>query len=221
MLQLFTYYRSVSAHRVRIALNHKAVPYKSIYIDEDSGEQLEEGYLQHNPQGLVPALVVNDELTITQSAAILEFLEEYYPERPLLPKDIADRARIRSFCQVMVADMQPFNILRTYYYQRDVMGVDRAARRQWYEHWMHKGFAALESLLNSHLHPGTYCHGDQLSLADVCLVAQINNAMLNELDLSAYPTLRRINQTCLSLSAFQSAAPETQTDRLQRAVAQN
>ena len=220
MLQLFTYYRSVSAHRVRIALNHKAVPYESIYIDEDHGEQLEEGYLQHNPQGLVPALVVNEDLTITQSAAILEFLEEYYPERPLLPQDVADRARIRSFCQVMVADMQPFNILRTYYYQRDVMGIDKAARRAWYEHWMHKGFAALESLLNSHLSPGTYCHGDQISLADVCLVAQINNASLNQLDLSDYPTLRRINQTCLSLSAFQSAAPETQTDRLQRAVAQ-
>ncbi|MGJ8671204.1 MAG: maleylacetoacetate isomerase, partial [Oceanococcus sp.] len=188
MLQLFTYYRSVSAHRVRIALNHKAVPYESIYIDEDGGEQLGEDYLKHNPQGLVPALVVSDQLTITQSAAIMEFLEEYYPERPLLPKDIADRARIRSFCQVMIADMQPFNILRTYYYQRDVMGIGKDARRDWYEHWMHKGFASLESLLTTHLSPGAYCHGDKITLADVCLVAQINNATLNELDLSAYPT---------------------------------
>lgn len=220
MLQLFTYYRSVSAHRVRIALNHKSVPYESKYIDEDHGEQLSLTYVARNPQGLVPALVVNDELTITQSAAILEYLDEAYPERPLLPQNIEDRARIRSFCQIMVADMQPYNILRTYYYQRDVMGVDKQMRRDWYEHWMHKGFAALESLLGTHLQPGMYCHGDQVSLADVCLVAQVSNAELNELDLSDYPTIRRIHQTCQSLSAFQAAAPEAQQDRLQRAVSE-
>ena len=123
---------------------------------------------------MVPALVVNDQLTITQSAAILEFLEEYYPERPLLPKDTFDRARVRSFCQVMVADMQPFNILRTYYYQRDVMGIDKQARRDWYEHWMHKGFEALESLLHKHLEPGAYCHGELLWPAESCLVLEVN-----------------------------------------------
>ncbi len=219
MLQLFTYYRSVSAHRVRIALNYKSVPYNSVYIDEDVGEQHSDTYLRHNPQGLVPALVVNDDLTITQSAAILEFLEEYYPERPLLPKDTFDRARVRSFCQVMVADMQPFNILRTYYYQRDVMGIEKSARRDWYEHWMHKGFEALESLLHKHLKPGAYCHGDKPTLADVCLVPQISNARQNDLDLSEYPTLRRIYRTCMSLSAFQAADPEAQQDRLDRAVA--
>lgn len=219
MLQLYTYYRSVSAHRVRIALNFKAVPHTSVYIDEDQGEQHSLEYMLHNPQGLVPALVVNESLTITQSAAILEYLEEKYPERPLLPGDITDRARIRSFAQVMISDMQPFNILRTYYYQRDVMGIDKAARRAWYEHWMHKGFAALESLLHSHLHPGAYCHGDKPSLADVCLVPQVCNAEQNALDLSDYPTVRRIYRTCMALSAFQAAAPDAQRDRLSKAVA--
>ncbi len=219
MLQLYTYYRSVSAHRVRIALNYKAVPHESIYVDEDLGEQHNAGYLEHNPQGLVPALVVDDSLTITQSAAILEFLEEKYPERPLLPQALADRARVRSFAQVMIADMQPFNILRTYYYQRDVMGIDKAARRAWYEHWMHKGFTALESMLQTHLQPGGYCHGDKPTLADVCLVPQVSNAKQNQLDLSDYPTLRRIYQTCMALPAFQAAAPDTQRDRQRKAVA--
>lgn len=221
MLQLYTYYRSVSAHRVRVALNYKAVPHQSIYIDEDNGQQLEQEYLRRNPQGLVPALVVNDELTITQSSAILEFLEERYPERPLLPRDVSDRARVRSFAQVMIADMQPFNILRTYYYQRDVMGIDKPGRRAWYDHWMHKGFAALESLLHTHLRPGGYCHGDHPSLADVCLVPQVSNAMQNDLDLSDYPTVRRIYQNCMALSAFQAAAPEAQHDRLNKAIAQD
>ncbi len=220
MLQLYTYYRSVSAHRVRIALNYKAVPHRSVFIDEDSGQQLGQDYLQHNPQGLVPALVVSPELTITQSSAILEYLEERYPERPLLPEDIADRARVRSFAQVMIADMQPFNILRAYYYQRDVMGIDKAARRAWYDHWMHKGFAALESLLQTHLRPGAYCHGDAPSLADICLVPQVSNALQNKLDLSAYPSIRRIYQTCMAQSAFQAADPEVQRDRLHKAVAQ-
>ncbi len=218
MLQLYTYYRSVSAHRVRIALNYKALPYEAIYIDEDSGEQLGIQYLFRNPQGLVPALVVNEELTITQSAAILEFLEERYPERPLLPEDIADRARVRSFAQVMIADMQPFNILRTYYYQRDIMGIEKPSRRAWYEHWMHKGFAALEALLQSHMKPGAYCLGDKPTLADVCLVPQVANARQNDLDLSDYPTIRHIYQTCMAQSAFQAAAPEAQGDRLRKAV---
>ena len=219
MLQLFTYYRSVSAHRVRIALNYKGLPYESCFIDEDSGEQHSTAYLARNPQGLVPALVVDAGLTITQSAAILEYLEERYPERPLLPADTADRARVRSFAQVMIADMQPFNILRTYYYQRDVMGIDKPARRAWYEHWMHKGFTALESLLETHLTPGTYCHGDRPTLADVCLVPQIANALGNDLDLAPYPRLRAVYQTCMSQSAFQAAAPDAQQDLLKKSVA--
>ncbi len=217
MLRLFTYYRSVSAHRVRIALNYKSIPHEAVYIDEDSGEQHGAAYLSHNPQGLVPALVVSDDLTITQSAAILEYLDERYPERPLLPEDIAERARVRSFAQLMVADMQPYNILRVYYYQRDHMGIDKAARRAWYEHWMHKGFTAMESMLGSHLKPGGYCHGERPTLADICLVPQVANALVNNLDLAPYPQVRRIYQHCMANSAFQAAAPDAQSDRQRKA----
>jgi maleylacetoacetate isomerase len=214
MLQLYTYYRSVSAHRVRIALNHKGIPYKSLFIDQDAGAHRADAYLRLNPQGLVPALVVNENFIITQSAAILEYLEERYPERPLLPADINGRARVRSFAQVCIADVQPLNVLRVYQYMRDGMGLDHAARRRWYEYWAHKGFRAMESLLASDPQTGDYCHGDQPTLADVCLVPQVYNAERNKLDLSRYPTLRRIYRACQVLPAFQAAAPETQPDRI-------
>lgn len=219
MLQLYTYYRSVSAHRVRIALNYKSISYKSIFIDEDKGEQLGGEYLKLNPQGLIPALLVDDRFLITQSAAILEYLEERYPERPLLPADISDRARVRSFVQVCVADVQPMNVLRVYHYMRDQMELDHAARRRWYEYWAHKGLRAMESLLAGHPKTGDFCQGDQATLADVCLVPQLYNAERNRLDLSPYVTLRAIYRNCQALSAFQAAAPETQPDRLQKALA--
>lgn len=219
MLQLYTYYRSVSAHRVRIALNYKSIAYKSVFIDEDKGEQLGGDYLKLNPQGLIPALVVDNSFIITQSAAILEYLEERYPDRPLLPSDINERARVRSFVQVCVADVQPMNVLRVYHYMRDQMELDRDARRRWYEHWAHRGFRAMESLLANDPRTGDYCHGDQATLADICLVPQLYNAERNRLDLSPYVTLRRIYRNCQALSAFQAAAPEAQPDRLQKALA--
>lgn len=218
MLQLYTYYRSVSAHRVRIALNYKGIPYKSLFIDQDAGAHRAESYLRLNPQGLVPALVVDENFVITQSAAILEYLEERYPERPLLPADVNGRARVRSFAQACIADVQPMNILRVYHYMRDAMGLNHSVRRRWYEHWAHKGFCALESLLAEDPQTGDYCHGDQPTLADVCLVPQIYNGERNKLDLSPYPHLRRIYRSCQALPAFQAAAPETQADRLARSV---
>lgn len=219
MLQLYTYYRSVSSHRVRIALNYKQIPYKSIFIDEDSGQQQSEEYLHMNPQGLIPTLLVKDRYIITQSAAILEYLEERYPERPLLPADIDARAQVRSFAQVCIADVQPMNVLRVYHYMRDVMQLDREVRRAWYEHWAHKGLRAMESLLAQGMTTGDFCHGDRPSIADVCLVPQLFNAEHNRLDLAGYPILRRIYRNCMALSAFQSAGPETQRDRLQKALA--
>lgn len=214
MLKLYTYYRSVSTHRVRIALAYKQVPYEPVFVDSDHDEHLSEAYRRLNPQGLVPTLLVHDDLIVTQSFAILEFLEERYPERPLLPQDIELRARVRSFAQVAVADMHPLNTIRVFRYLRDEMGVPYDKRRQWYEHWAHMGFRALEAMLARHRGQHAYCFTDQPTLADVCLVPQVYNALKNGLDLAEYPLVRAVYQNCLAMSAFQAAAPDAQPDLL-------
>lgn len=213
MLQLYTHYRSVSAHRVRIALNYKGVSYKSLFIDMDrtAAEQLT--YLNLNPQGLIPALVVKDDLVITQSAAILEYLEERYPERPLLPEDTELRAMVRSFAQIAVADTHPLNNLRTLRFLRDRVGVDYERRREWFEHWLHKAFAPMEAILAGTAVSGAYCFGERPTMADVCLVPQVNLAERYQVDLRDYPHIRNVCQTCETMAAFQAAAPETQADR--------
>lgn len=219
MLKLYTYHQSVAAHRVRIALNFKGAPFQSIFIDMEHSEHQGEDYRRLNPEGLVPALVANDDLIITQSSAILEYIEERYPERPLLPAgDLELRSRIRSFSQVLIADMQPMNVMRVYKYMQDVMGVDYDKRRGWYEHWMNEGFKAIESLLVNKDDTGAYCFGDRPTLADVCLVPQVWNASKYGIDLSPYPMIRQIYRMCQTLSAFQAAAPETQGDHLAQAI---
>lgn len=212
MLQLYTYYRSVAAHRVRIALSYKGVSYESIFIDLEHTRNQSEEYLRLNPQGLVPALVDKD-LVITQSAAILDYLEDKYPERPLLPSTMRERARVRSFTQAITADIHPLNTIRVYRYQRDRQGLDYDSRRRWFQDWMSSGFEALESLLADHPDTGDFCHGNQPTLMDVLLVPQVYNAEQYALDLSPYPTIRRIYRTCLTLAAFQAAGPQTQPDQ--------
>ena len=214
ILKLFTYYRSVSTYRVRIALNYKGVPYQPVFIDSDRQEHRGEEYLRLNPQGLVPALIVDDRLVVNQSAAILEFLEERYPERPLLPEGAEARALVRSFAQVAVADMNPLNIMRVFRYMRDELELSLEQRRAWYEHWAHKGFRALESLLQRDRGDSAYSYGDRPTLADVCLVPQVYNAQVNGLDLTPYTQVRAVMQNCMALAAFQAAAPDAQRDRV-------
>lgn len=213
MLQLYTHYRSVAAHRVRIALTYKGISYRSLFtdIDRSAAEQLT--YLNLNPQGLIPALVVKDDLVITQSAAILEYLEERYPERPLLPVDTELRAMVRSFAQIAVADTHPLNNVRTLRYLRDAMDVDYEHRRAWFEHWLQKAFAPMEAILAGLVVSGAYCFGEQPTMADVCLVPQVNLAERYDVDLSDYPHIRSVYQSCNTMAAFQAAAPETQADR--------
>lgn len=213
MLQLYTYARSVSAFRVRIALNYKRLPYESVYVDvEGRGEHQSEAYLRLNPQGLIPALVVSEDLVISQSAAILEYLEEQYPERALLPADPAERARIRSFANAIIADLQPLNMLRVYRYMRDEFKLSFEQRRAWYDYWMPRGLAALEAALTDEVFSGGFCFGKRPTMADVCLVPQIYNACQYHLDINPYPRLRQVYRSCMTLSAFQSAAPDTQQD---------
>jgi len=215
MLQLYTHYRSASAHRVRIAMNYKGVAFKSIYTDLDNAKADRLAYLNLNPQGLIPALVIRPNLVIAQSSAILEYLEERYPERALLPKDIDARAKIRSFTQIAIADTHPLNNLRVLRYLRDKMEVDYDHRREWFEHWVHKAFTPMESTLargDEGGEIGTYCFGDTPTLADVCLVPQVSLAERYSVNLSDYPTIRRIYRTCMALAPFQAAAPENQAD---------
>ena len=215
MLQLFTHHRSVSAHRVRIALNYKGVSYKSILTDLDHARADRLTYLNVNPQGLIPALWAENDLVISQSSAILEYLEERYPERPLIHGDIAERARIRSFAQIAIADTHPLNNLRVLRYLRDAMDVPYDKRREWFEHWIHKAFGPMESILAGHAREHdahSYCFGERPSLADVCLVPQVSLAERYQVDLSDYPTIRRVYRACMTMAAFQAADLDTQPD---------
>ncbi|HET7334362.1 MAG TPA: maleylacetoacetate isomerase [Rhizomicrobium sp.] len=210
---LYTYFRSSAAYRVRIALNLKGIKSESIYVHllKDGGQQHSEDYLKHNPQGLVPTLRHN-EYDIGQSLAILEYLEEVFPEPSLLPGDVYGRARARQLAYVVACDIHPLNNLRMLQRLRDEYGLDEAARQDWQQHWIKLGFIALEKMLVGSKHTGKFCHGDTPTIADICLIPQMFNARRVELDLTPYPTLRRIDEAANTLPAFADAAPMVQPD---------
>ncbi|HET7921545.1 MAG TPA: maleylacetoacetate isomerase [Gammaproteobacteria bacterium] len=212
-MELFTYFRSSAAYRVRIALNLKGLKadYRYVHLVRDGGQQHQPDYLKLNPQGLVPALVEDGEV-LTQSLAIIEYLEETHPVPALLPKDALGRARVRALAQLVACDIHPVNNLRILQYLEREFGVDEVARKAWYRHWIIEGFSALEKLLADHPATGKFCHGDQPGLADIFLVPQVYNANRFDVDMSAYPVIARINSACLALPAFAEAAPERQAD---------
>ncbi len=210
---LYTYWRSTAAYRVRIALNLKGIDYISepVHLVRDGGEQHQADYRAINPQGLVPALSIDGQV-ITQSTAIIEYLEERHPWPPLLPSRAADRARVRALAATIAADIHPLNNLRVLKYLKGELGVSDQAKSQWYAHWIAQGFGALESMLADHADTGKFCHGDDPGLADIFVVAQMYNAHRFDCDVSPYPVLNRINAACLELDAFARAAPEAQPD---------
>lgn len=212
-MELYTYFRSSAAYRVRITLNLKGLKadYRYVHLVKDGGQQHQPEYLAVNPQGLVPALVDNGHV-LTQSLAIIEYLEEIYSNPPLLPKDALGRARVRALALVVACDIHPLNNSRILKYLEKDLGADEAARNQWYRHWIIEGFNALEKLLANNPATGKFCHGDQPTLADICLVPQVFNAKRFSVDLASYPAIRRINDQCLTLKAFADAAPEKQAD---------
>lgn len=212
-MELYTYFRSSAAYRVRIALNVKGLKadYRYVNLVKDGGQQHKPEYLAVNSQGLVPALVDNGQV-LTQSLAIIEYLEETHPRPPLLPKDALGRARVRALAQVVACDIHPVNNQRILKYLEKELGADEAARNQWYRHWIIEGFNALEKSLNSDSATGKLCHGSQPTVADICLVPQVFNAKRFSVDLAPYPAIRRINEYCLTLKAFADAAPEKQAD---------
>lgn len=212
-MKLYTYFRSSAAYRVRIALNLKGITaeYRYVHLVKDGGQQHKPEYLAINPQGRVPALV-DDGHILTQSLAIIEYLEEIYPQPPLLPKDALGRARVRALAQVVACDIHPVDNQRVLKYLEKEFGADEAARHQWYRHWIIEGFNALEKLLAANPATGEFCHGDQPTLTDICLVPQVSNAKRFSVDLAPFPTITRINDRCLMLKPFADAAPEKQAD---------
>ena len=210
MRQLYSYFRSSASCRVRIALNLKQLDYDTVPVHLAKGAQRSEGYLAVNPAGLVPTLA-EDGHVLTQSLAIIEYLDELYPEPPLLPGSAADRARIRAIAQTIACEIHPLNNLGVLGYLRDALDVDETARNAWYRHWVEKGLATVESLL-ADPRSGAFCHGDAPTLADCCLVPQVFNARRFTCRLDHVPTVMRIFDRCMALEAFQRAAPAAQPD---------
>jgi maleylacetoacetate isomerase len=212
-MKLYGYFRSSAAFRVRIALNLKKLDYESAFIHLRRGDQRQPGFLDINPQGLVPALEIDDTLLI-QSLPIIEYLDETHPEPPLLPSDAKGRARVRALAAMVACDIHPINNLRVLRYLLRPLGQDEAAVETWYNHWIAEGFGALERLLARDGRTGRFCHGDTPGLADIVLVPQVFNAnRYPSLDLTPYPTIVRIYQTCLGIDAFAAAHPDRQPDR--------
>ncbi len=204
---LYDYCRSTAAYRVRIALNLKGLDYQSQSINLLQGEEGGTDYLQHNPQGLVPSLQLDNGRVLHQSLAICEYLEETYPEPALLPADPAARAQVRAFSQVIACDIHPLNNLRVLKYLKADLGVTEETKLIWYNHWVKAGFVALEALMQRQTQ-STYCFGESPTLADICLVAQMFNARRFECDVSPYPRLVDIVELCQQLDAFSQAHPD-------------
>ena len=210
-MKLYGYFRSSAAYRVRIALNLKDIPHELafIHLTRDGGQQKTESYRAKNPQALVPALDVGD-ATLTQSLAIIEYLDEVYPAVPLLPKDPIERAKVRAFALAIACEIHPVNNLRVLGYLKNVLKHDQPTVDTWYRHWVETGLTACEALLPAK--SGPYCFGDTPSLADVVLVPQIANARRFKADLTACPRLVAIDAACQKLPAFANAAPAAQPD---------
>jgi maleylacetoacetate isomerase len=207
---LYDYFRSSAAYRTRIALNLKGLSYERRFIHLRRGEQRGAEYLQLNPQGFVPMLVVGDR-RLTQSLAIIEYLEEKHPAPALLPEAAEDRAWVRAIALAIACDIHPLNNLRVLKHLSKAFEVDEPRRDEWYRHWVREGFGPLEAQLAAH-GSGTFSHGDTPTLADVCLVPQVANARRLKVDLAPYPRIRAIHDACLALEPFAAAQPERQPD---------
>ena len=208
---LHGYYRSSASFRVRIALNLKGIGYESIAWHLRQGEQRSEAFGAINPQQLVPALD-DAGVVLTQSLAIIEYLDETYPEPPLLPQGAAVRAHVRALAQLIACDIHPLDNLRVLKYLRSQFEADEAVIGAWYNHWIAVGFEAIEAVLTNDARTGRFCFGDAPGLADILLVPQVANAANYALDLTPFPTIGRIYDACMALDAFEQAHPRNQPD---------
>jgi maleylpyruvate isomerase len=207
---LYDYFRSSAAYRVRIALNLKGLAAERRFVHLRRGEQRAAGYLDLNPQGLVPTLVVGNR-HLTQSLAIIEYLDEKHPNPPLLPPGPEDRAWVRSVALCIACDIHPLDNLRVLKYLGSALDIPEPKRDDWYRHWIVEGFDALEKQLAARP-AGPFCFGDAPTLADVCLVPQVANARRLKTPLDAYPRIRAIESACLARPEFDRARPENNPD---------
>jgi len=207
---LYDYFRSSAAYRVRIALNLKGIEAERRFVHLRKGEQRAAGYLGVNPQGLVPTLVDGDTV-LTQSLAIIEYLDEKHPAPALLPRDIADRAWVRAIALSIACDIHPLNNLRVLKHLANELKIEEPVRDDWYRHWVRVGFVALEAQLAARA-TGPYALGNEPTLADICIVPQVANAGRVKLPMEPYPRISAINAACLANPAFDRARPEVQPD---------
>ena len=209
-MKLYTYFRSSAAYRVRIALNLKSLAFESvpIHLTKDGGRQHSVEFRAVNPLGRVPALMLDNGDVLTQSLAIIDYIEETHPKPPLLPVDAVRRAQVRAFAQVIACDIHPLNNLISLQYLRRTLKHEQAEIDAWYHHWILQGFEALEATVK----PGPYAFGDEATLADVCLVPQMFNARRLKVPLDGFPKLVAVDAACLKLAAFDRARPENQPD---------
>jgi maleylacetoacetate isomerase len=210
-MKLYTYFRSSAAYRVRVALALKGLSYDAVRVHLMKGEQYGAEYSAVNPQNLVP--VLEDEgQRLYQSLAIMQYIDETWPQPPLQPADRLGRARVRSLALLIACEIHPLNNPRVLNYLTGKLGVGEEQKLEWYHHWIKTGFSALEKRLAGEPQTGRYCHGDTPGFADCVLVPQMANALRFKVDLAEFPTIRRINAACLELEAFKNAAPENQPD---------
>jgi maleylacetoacetate isomerase len=209
-MKLYTYFRSSAAYRVRIALNLKGIATEQlpIHLTKDGGRQHSAEFRAVNPQARVPALVLDTGEILTQSLAIIEYIEETHPKPALLPADPVLRARVRAFAQAIACDIHPLNNLIALQYLRRTLKHEQPAIDAWYHHWILQGFEALEAMIR----PGPYCFGAEVTVADVCLVPQMSNARRLKVPLDKFPKLVAVDAACMKLPAFERALPENQPD---------
>ena len=210
-MKLYTYFRSSAAFRVRIALNLTGLAYEPAFVHLARGEHRAPGYGALNPQALVPTLEDSGRL-LTQSLAIIEYLDETHPAFPLLPKDAPGRARVRSLALLIACEIHPLNNLRVLQHLKRALGQNEEQVNGWYRHWIADGLARLEADLANAPATGRYCHGDAPTMADCCLVPQVFNAQRYQCDTAPYPETMRVFAECMKLDAFDRAQPSKQPD---------
>ena len=210
-MKLFGYWRSSAAYRVRIALHLKQIQYQaiSVHLVKNGGEQHSESYRQLNPSELVPTLCDGD-VTLNQSLAIIDYLDEKHPEPALYPNNLIDKSKVKALALDIACDIHPLNNLRVLNYLTNEFDASAESKNQWYRHWIQQGFSALEAKLTQSA--GKFCFGDQITVADLCLIPQIYNAKRFNVDLTPFPTIVHIDNSCQQVDAFKLSLPEMQED---------